>query len=86
MPAEKTKSLSEVRKGEQAIIEAFDEENMPVKMLEMGLLPGNIVTVKQIAILNGPLHIEVGGYDLALRKDEASHVIVRIIEPNTISS
>ncbi len=74
--AERHLDLSQLKPGQSAIIEGFDEEKVPLKILEMGLLPGNKVLVKRISPLGDPIHIRVVGFDLALRKEEAAFVKV----------
>jgi len=76
------KTIADIPLGGSAIILDFNEEQMPVKMLEMGLLPGNKVVLKQIAPFQGPIHIQVGSYSLALRKSEAQYVLVSSIQSN----
>ena len=68
--------LSQLKPGESAIIQGFDEDRVPLKILEMGLLPGNKVLVKRISPLGDPMHIRVVGFDLALRLEEAAFVKV----------
>ncbi len=68
--------LSDLKPGQSAVITGFNEEEVPLKMLEMGLLPGNKVLVKRISPLGDPIHIRVVGFDLALRKEEAALVKV----------
>ena len=68
--------LNAIKPGYKAVISSFDEDLIPVKMLEMGLLPGNEVLVKRISPLGDPMHIRVSGFDMALRKDEAAFVFV----------
>jgi ferrous iron transport protein A len=69
-------NLSELKPGQSAVIEGFDEDKVPIKILEMGLLPGNTVLVKRLSPFGDPMHIRVVGFDLALRKDEAAFVKV----------
>ncbi|GAB6148727.1 FeoA family protein [Stetteria hydrogenophila] len=47
---------------------------------EMGLIPGEVVKVVRVAPLGDPVEIEVKGYRLSMRKDEASQVIVEVLE------
>ena len=42
----------------------------------MGCLPGERVTVEQVAPFKDPISISVSGYRLSLRLDEAEHIIV----------
>lgn len=74
--------LSEIKPGYRAIISGFKEDEIPLKMLEMGLLPGNSVLVKRISPLGDPMHIRVAGFDMALRLTEAAFVF---IDPKTVA-
>ena len=74
-------TIAELRLGEKAIIDSFTDEEISLKLLEMGCLPGEIIQVKNIAPLGDPIAISVGGYVLGLRKAEASSVIVRRESP-----
>ncbi|RLE63629.1 MAG: ferrous iron transport protein A [Thermoprotei archaeon] len=47
------------------------------RMLDMGLTPGVKVKIVRVAPLGDPLDIVVRGYNLSIRKNEASLVIVR---------
>lgn len=71
--------LSQIKPGIRVLITGFSQDEVPLKMLEMGLLPGNDILVKRIAPMKDPIHIEVGGYDLALRLDEAALIEVEEI-------
>ncbi|OGT41843.1 MAG: iron transporter FeoA [Gammaproteobacteria bacterium RIFCSPHIGHO2_12_FULL_37_34] len=42
------------------------------RLLSMGLLPGTEFTVLRMAPLGDPIEIEVRGFALSLRKDEAN--------------
>ena len=69
-------TLADVKPGYTAVISGFDEDLIPLKMLEMGLLPGNTVLVKRYSPFGDPIHIRVAGFDMALRKDEAAFVAI----------
>lgn len=69
--------LSEIEQGEQVIITGFKEHPVALKLMEMGLLPGEIIKVISFAPLGDPMSIYVSGYLLSLRLDEASQVMVR---------
>ena len=70
------KNLSELKIGQSAIIDSFTDKEMALKLMEMGCVPGEIVTVNQIAPLKDPISITVSGYQLSLRLNEADQVIV----------
>jgi len=67
-------TLADLRKGEEAVIESFSDEEMSLKLMEMGCLPGEKVRVERIAPLGDPIAISVSGYMLSMRKDEAATI------------
>ena len=71
--------LSDLRKGDSCVIESFTDEQMKQKLLEMGCLPGEVITVYRFAPLGCPMAISVSGSVLSIRTDEADTVIVRIL-------
>ena len=73
------KRLSEIKVGKKAIIKAFEDDVIYLKLMEMGCLPGETVTVDHIAPLKDPISIIVSGYQLSLRLNEAENVIVEEI-------
>jgi ferrous iron transport protein A len=71
--------LSEVKLGTTVVITSFENDEIFLKLMEMGCLPGERVTVDQIAPFKDPISILVSGYRLSLRLNEAEHVIVEEI-------
>lgn len=71
-----TKKLSEVGIGETVVIDSFAADDIFLKLMEMGCLPGEKITVEQIAPLKDPISIYVAGYRLSLRLNEAQHILV----------
>ena len=45
-------------------------------LMEMGCVPGELVTVEQVAPLGDPISISVAGYHLSLRLNEANSIFV----------
>jgi ferrous iron transport protein A len=74
------KRLSELETGHTAIIRQFEQDEIFLKLMEMGVLPGEIVTVEQVAPLGDPISITVAGYSLSLRLNEAEKVFVEETE------
>ncbi|MEY4930852.1 MAG: hypothetical protein RI909_1576 [Bacteroidota bacterium] len=62
--------------GETAVISGFTEEEISVKLLEMGFLPGTAVRFNFTAPLGDPICVSVSGLDLSLRISEASTIII----------
>ena len=70
------KRLSELRSGSRARILSFENNDLFLKLMEMGCVPGEIIKVEQIAPLGDPISIIVAGYNLSLRLDEAENIFV----------
>lgn len=71
--------LSEIEAGQKVKIVSFENDEIILKLMEMGCLPGEAVIVEKIAPMGGPLSIVVAGYHLSLRKDEADKIFVDAI-------
>lgn len=70
------KRLSEIAVGQPVTIVKFEEDEIFLKLMEMGFIPGERVIVEQVAPLGDPISIEVAGYRLSLRLNEASKIFV----------
>lgn len=70
------KKLSEIEVGKTVTIHSFDKDDISLKLMEMGCVPGEQVIVDQIAPLGDPISILVAGYHLSLRLNEAALIWV----------
>jgi ferrous iron transport protein A len=70
------KRLSELPAGTKATILSFEDNDLFLKLMEMGCVPGEMVKVDQIAPLGDPISIVVAGYNLSLRLNEAENIFV----------
>ncbi|MER3465198.1 MAG: ferrous iron transport protein A [Chitinophagaceae bacterium] len=68
--------LSQLKKGERAVIKSFENPELALKLMEMGCIPGETVIVEQVALLGDPISVRVAGYALSLRLNEASQIII----------
>lgn len=73
------KKLSEIKVGQTVIIQSFENDDIFLKLMEMGCVPGEKITVEQIAPLKDPISILVAGYKLSLRLNEAQFILVEEI-------
>ena len=64
--------LDSLEPGQDATILAFEAEQLPLKLIEMGCLPGNKVCMLKKAPFNCPLYLEIDGCHLAIRKEMAA--------------
>ena len=72
-------TLNFLKKSQKGTIIAINAEKVPLKLIEMGCLPGNIVEVLQIAPLSDPIYIKVNDSFLSIRKDLAKEIEVELI-------
>jgi ferrous iron transport protein A len=70
------KRLSELQPGTIARIHSFEKNDLFLKLMEMGCVPGELVKVEQIAPFGDPISITVAGYNLSLRLDEAENIFM----------
>lgn len=73
------KRLSELAAGQHAVIHSFEKDDIFIKLMEMGCVPGEQVKVEQIAPLGDPISISVAGYHLSLRVNEAHSIFVETV-------
>jgi len=69
-------TIANLNVGERGRIEQIAIESIPLKLLEMGCLPGKEVELIQIAPFKDPLYIKVNGSFLAIRKEVASKISI----------
>lgn len=75
-------TIHSLKKGEKAIIKDFDIELIPLKLLEMGCLPGSMVELLQIAPFGDPLYLNINGSHVAIRIETAREIEVELIKTN----
>jgi ferrous iron transport protein A len=68
--------LSQLATGRRAVIQAHEESDFQLTLMEMGCIPGEPVWVEMIAPLGDPLAIRIAGYYLSLRKQDAEKIRV----------
>jgi len=74
-------SLDQLQTGQHASIESVDgSDGIVQRLLEMGLLEGEEITVLGFAPLGDPMEIRLRDYRLSLRRSEAARVGVRVID------
>ncbi|MBM3922013.1 MAG: ferrous iron transport protein A [Sphingomonadales bacterium] len=71
--------LSELKPGQSGVIKEFQNNDIFLKLMEMGCVPGETILVEQIAPLGDPLSVSVAGYHLSLRINEADAIFVDLI-------
>jgi ferrous iron transport protein A len=73
-------TIASLKKGQRAIIKGFSVDLVPLKLLEMGCLPGNEVSLVQTAPFHDPLYLNINGSHLAIRKGTAEQIEIELID------
>ena len=67
-------TIAHLKKGESATIHDFEVEEIPLKLLEIGCLPGNSVELIQIAPFGDPLYLNINGAYVSIRLETAQQI------------
>jgi ferrous iron transport protein A len=70
------RNVAQMKPGEVGIIAGFTDEQLSIKLLEMGCLPGAAIHFNFTAPLGDPICISVLGYELSLRLEEAATITI----------
>ena len=70
------KSIAQLQIGEKGIITDFDSNVIPLKLIEMGCLPGNSVILLQKAPLGDPLYLNINDSLLSIRIEMAKDIFI----------
>jgi ferrous iron transport protein A len=73
-------NLTELLINKTALIIGFDEHQLPIKLLELGLVPNSYIKLIQKAPFGGPLLLELGKEKnrIAIRKEQAKLILIQI--------
>ena len=69
-------TIANLKKGEKGIITDSSSEDITLKLLEMGCLPGNEVRLLQLAPFSDPMYLNINDSFLAIRRETASLIII----------
>jgi Fe2+ transport system protein FeoA len=75
-----SKSLSTIIPGTHVTIASIQDSALKPKLMEMGLVTGKEITVLFKAPFGDPIAVDVHGYILSLRLDEAA--LIQVDEPS----
>ena len=71
------KSLRDIKIGDSAVVKkVYGEGALRRRIMDMGITKGVTVKVRKAAPLGDPIEINVRGYELTLRKDDAANIEV----------
>lgn len=74
-------TLDKLPIGKKAKITAVGGEGeLRFRLLDMGLVPRTVVTVRKVAPMGDPIEIYIRGYELTLRLDDAEKIEIKECE------
>ncbi len=73
--------LNEVKPGQKGrIVKIIGRSGVNKRIADMGVVPGTTVEVQRVAPLGDPIDVKLKGYHLSLRKEEASKIMVELVQ------
>ena len=74
-------TLEKLPVGKTGIITAVGGEGaLRCRLLDMGLIPGTLVTVRKIAPMGDPIEIRLRSYELTIRIEDAKKIEINQVE------
>ena len=75
------KKLDQIEKGETGLVKNVEGDGkIRRRLFDMGVTPGARVTLRKKAPMGDPIEITIRGYELSLRKAEATLVNIEVVE------
>lgn len=72
-------TIAHLQRGQKGIIKNFSVDDVPLKLIEMGCLPGNEVELVQTAPFRDPMYLNINGSHLAIRKETALLIEIDLV-------
>ena len=74
-------TIDDLKIGQSGIIDAVGGEGpLRLRFLDMGLIPGTRVVLQKVAPMGDPIQIQVRGYELTIRREDAKKMRLREVE------
>ncbi|MBU5424826.1 ferrous iron transport protein A [Tissierella pigra] len=72
-------TLKDLKPGQEGtVISIGDKGPMRRRIMDMGVTPGTVIKVIKVAPLGDPIEVNIRGYELSLRKDEAENIEIKM--------
>ncbi|MFY7936289.1 FeoA family protein [Flavobacterium sp.] len=72
----KNSNATVLKKGQMAQISDINIDEIPLKLIEMGCLPGNTIELIQVAPMGDPLFFNINDSKVAIRKKTAQEIYI----------
>lgn len=71
-------TIDDLKIGQSGTIAQVDGEGaLRLRFLDMGLIPGTHVTLRKVAPMGDPIQIQVRGYELTIRREDAAKITLK---------
>lgn len=71
-------TINDLGMGQSGTISAVGGEGpLRLRFLDMGLIPGTRVTLRKVAPMGDPIQIQIRGYELTIRREDAAKIALR---------
>ena len=71
-------TINDLKIGQSGtIFQVGGEGPLRLRFLDMGLIPGTRVTLRKVAPMGDPIQIQVRGYELTIRREDAAQIILK---------
>lgn len=73
-------TLNELKPGQVGkVVKLNGTGKIKYRIVDMGIIPGTIILIKRFAPFGDPIQINLRGYELSIRKNEAKNIeIIKI--------
>ena len=71
-------TIDDLKIGQSGVIDRVGGEGaLRLRFLDMGLIPGTNVTLEKVAPMGDPIQIQVRGYELTIRREDARKIALK---------
>ena len=70
-------SLDQLALGQRAVIKSIQTDLLPLKLIEMGCLPGNEISLLYLAPFQDPMYLKIEEAHLVIRREVARYIMVK---------
>lgn len=71
-------TINDLKIGQSGVIHQVGGEGaLRLRFLDMGLIPGTRVTLRKVAPMGDPIQIQVRGYELTIRREDAAKITLK---------